>query len=134
MEPVTLIATALAAGAAAGTQDAVSESVRGAYRRLYELVRGRLTGRSGELDGAVEAQRARNASDDDPVAPELRQLLVLIDAAHDQQLQSLADVVLQRPEGPTVDTSNSNGWNVWNSNNKGVQNGPHGWQQNTFNS
>jgi hypothetical protein len=49
MEPVTLISTALAAGASAGAPDAlkddVKEKVKAAYAKLHGLVKKRVTGR-----------------------------------------------------------------------------------------
>jgi hypothetical protein len=45
MDPVTLIVTALAAGAASALQDGVSAAVKDAYARLRAAVRNRLAGR-----------------------------------------------------------------------------------------
>ena len=45
MDPVTLIVTALAAGAASALQDGVSSAVKDAYARLRAAVRKRLAGR-----------------------------------------------------------------------------------------
>ena len=47
MDPITLIVTALAAGAALGTQDTVSAMVRDAYAGLKALVKKRLGSRPG---------------------------------------------------------------------------------------
>ena len=47
MDPITLIVTALAAGAALGTQDTVSAMVKDAYVGLKALVRKRLGGGPG---------------------------------------------------------------------------------------
>lgn len=47
MDPITLIVTALAAGAALGTQDTVSAMVKDAYAGLKALVRKRLGGGPG---------------------------------------------------------------------------------------
>jgi hypothetical protein len=50
MDPITLIVTALAAGAALGAQDTVSAIVKDAYAGLKDLVKKRLAGRpSAEL-------------------------------------------------------------------------------------
>jgi hypothetical protein len=40
MDPVTLIVTALAAGAASALQDGTAEAVKGAYARLKGLLKG----------------------------------------------------------------------------------------------
>jgi hypothetical protein len=45
MDPITLIVTALAAGAALGVRDTASSAVEDAYARLKALVRKRLGGR-----------------------------------------------------------------------------------------
>jgi hypothetical protein len=44
MDPITLIVTALVAGAALGVQDTASEMVKDAYASLKALVRRRLGG------------------------------------------------------------------------------------------
>jgi hypothetical protein len=50
MDPITLIVTALSAGAAAGLSDLASAAVKDAYGSLKALVTGRLAGRrDGEL-------------------------------------------------------------------------------------
>ena len=50
MDPVTLIVTALAAGAASALQDGASAAVKDAYARLKALVKKRFAGRpKGEL-------------------------------------------------------------------------------------
>jgi hypothetical protein len=45
MDPITLIVTALAAGAALGVKDAASSAVKDAYAGLKALVGKRLAGR-----------------------------------------------------------------------------------------
>jgi hypothetical protein len=47
MDPITLIVTALAAGAALGVTDTASAMVKDAYAGLKALVRKRLGGRPG---------------------------------------------------------------------------------------
>jgi hypothetical protein len=47
MDPITLIVSALAAGAALGAQDTVSAMVKDAYAGLKSLVKKRLGGRPG---------------------------------------------------------------------------------------
>jgi hypothetical protein len=50
MDPITLIVTALAAGAALGVKDTASTAIKDAYSGLKALVRKRLAGRpDGEL-------------------------------------------------------------------------------------
>jgi hypothetical protein len=47
VDPVTLIVTALAAGAGTGLTDAASAAVRDAYQGLKVLVKKRVAGRPG---------------------------------------------------------------------------------------
>ena len=47
MDPVTLILTALVAGAAAGMKDTASSAIKDAYNGLKGLVRRKLAGREG---------------------------------------------------------------------------------------
>ena len=47
MDPVTLIATALVAGAASGTTDAAANAVREISARLWNMVRRRIAGYPG---------------------------------------------------------------------------------------
>lgn len=58
MEPVSLIVTALAAGAAAALQDGVKETVKDGYKRLRDAVRQRLAGRP---DGQLALARHETA-------------------------------------------------------------------------
>ncbi|ELP65990.1 hypothetical protein PV735_37760 [Streptomyces turgidiscabies] len=126
MEVIALIATALATGAAAGVQASTSEAVGGLYARLRQRVRERLGERSAELDPAIEAQRHRDTSAPDPVAPELRRLLEAVQAGQDEELRALADEVLRQPAG----ARGSSVRNVWISDSQGTSvDGP---QWNTF--
>ncbi|MFJ3665943.1 hypothetical protein ACIPSE_05775 [Streptomyces sp. NPDC090106] len=107
MEVLALIATALAAGAAAGVHDSASAAVRDMYERLR-----RLGAQPGELDSAVAAQRKRDDSASDPVAPELRRLLEAVQAGEDEELRSLAAEVRRHSQKPTV--TGAQGGTVWN--------------------
>ena len=55
MDPITLIVTALAAGAALGVTDTASQTVKDAYAGLKALVRKRLGGGTGCRAGARQA-------------------------------------------------------------------------------
>jgi hypothetical protein len=70
VDPVTLIVTALAAGAGLGVKDTASSAVTDAYNGLKGLVRGKLAGRAdGEL---VLARHERDPQVwDKPLAQEL---------------------------------------------------------------
>jgi len=95
MDPVTLIVTALAAGAASALQDGMSAAVRDAYARLRAAVRKRLAGRpDGELvlarhETAPKAWQAplhaelsgAGAGDDASLTAAAQALMQLLDAA-----------------------------------------------------
>ena len=55
MDPITLIVTALAAGAALGVKDAASSAVKDAYAGLKALVSKRLARQAGRRAGACQA-------------------------------------------------------------------------------
>lgn len=126
METLALIATALAAGAAAGVHDSTSDAVGSLYAHLRQRVGERLGRRSDELDDAIAAQRGRDTSAPDPVAPELRQLLEAVRAGQDEELRALAEGVLRQETG----TQRGSVWNVWNIRSEGIAVGAPQW--NTF--
>jgi hypothetical protein len=124
MDPITLIVTALAAGAASGTADAASAAVKDAYASLKALVAKRLSGRAGgELvlsrhEEVPEVWRA-------PLAAELADAgadgdLELVRAA--RALMTLADEAGARAGKYTVDVRGA----------QGVQVGDHARQENVF--
>jgi hypothetical protein len=125
MDPITLIVTALAAGAALGTQDTVSAMVKDAYAGLKALVKKRLGG-----GPAAELVLARHEQ-----APETWQAPLMAELAEtgadgDRDLIAAAQVLLDlvsQAEGRTgkytVDARGA----------QGVQVGDHNRQDNTFN-
>jgi len=106
VDPVSLIVTALAAGAAAGTQNVVTDAVKDAYNGLKALVRRRLTGRAaGEValaqhetkpdqwGPALEAELVdAGAGEDGAAVAAAQRLMELLDAAGSQQGKYLVDV------------------------------------------
>jgi hypothetical protein len=125
MDPVTLIVTALAAGAASALQDDAKDAVKAAYTRLRNILKRRLAGRRvGELALAehevapamwephLRAELAATGAENDPD---------LVDAA--QALLSLVD-----PAG-----ARSGKYYVSIRGSQGVQVGDHNTQTNTFN-
>ena len=124
MDPITLIVTALAAGAASGITDTASSAVKDAYAALKALVTGRVRGRpAAELalsrhEEAPEQWRAALESELSAVG--LDRDLELLAAA--QKLLQLADVA-PRPGKYTVDVRGA----------QGVQIGDHTRQDNVFN-
>ena len=125
MDPITLIVTALAAGAALGAQDTVSAMVKDAYAGLKALVKKRLGGRpGGELVLARHEQ-----------APETWQAPLMAELAEtgadsDRDLIAAAQALLDLVGGAegrtgkyTVDVRGA----------QGVQIGDHNRQDNVFN-
>jgi hypothetical protein len=125
MDPITLIVTALAAGAALGTQDTVSAMVRDSYAGLKQLVKRRLGGGPG-----AELMLAKHEE-----APETWQAPLMAELAEtgadgDRDLIAAAQAVLDLVGGAegrtrkyTVDVRGA----------RGVQIGDHNRQDNVFN-
>lgn len=124
MDPITLIVTALAAGAASALQDGASAVVKDAYARLKALVTKRLADRpKGELvlAGHETAPQTWQA----PLAAELSAVGANNDAdlaAAAQALMSLVDEAGARSGKYVVAVRDS----------QGVQIGDHNTQTNTF--
>jgi RIP homotypic interaction motif len=125
MDPITLIVTALAAGATSGVMEAASSAAKDAYASLRALVRKRFAGRPGaELvlskhENAPETWQA-------PLAAELSEAGAGRDAdlvAAAQALMSLVDQAGARAGKYTVDVRGAHG----------VQVGDHNRQDNVFN-
>jgi hypothetical protein len=122
MDPITLIVTALAAGAASGTADAASAAVKDAYASLKALVTKRLGGRAGaELvlsrhEVAPEVWR-------EPLAAELAGAAADRDADLVRAARVLLELAGQASSGKyTVDVRGA----------QGVQVGDHARQSNVF--
>jgi len=95
MDPITLIVTALAAGAAAALQDGTKDAVKAAYARLRDRVKRRVNGRpDAELalerhegapkkwEGLLTAELTEaGAADDAEVVDAAQALMKLIDEA-----------------------------------------------------
>jgi RIP homotypic interaction motif len=124
MDPITLIVTALAAGAALGAQDTVSAMIKDAYAGLKVLVKERLGSRPGAKlvlarheqapetwQGPLMAELAATGADGD------RDLI-----AAAQALLDLADAAGGRTGKYTVDAGGA----------QGVQIGDHNRQDNVF--
>jgi hypothetical protein len=124
MDPVTLILTALAAGAALGVKDTASSAVQDTYGSLKALVKKRLAGRR---DGQLVLSRFEQAPDtwERPLAAELTTVRAGNDAdlvAAAQALMSLADAVGSRAGKYSVQVYGG----------QGVQVGDHNTQHNIF--
>ena len=126
MDPVTLIVTALAAGAASALQDGASSAVKDAYARVKALVKKRFAGRpGGEL--VLARHEAAPQTWEAPLAAELSAADADSDAdlvAAAQALMSLVDEAGSRSGKYVVAVRDS----------QGVQVGDHNTQTNTFGS
>jgi RIP homotypic interaction motif len=124
MDPITLIVTALAAGAASALQDGASAVVKDAYARLKALVTKRLADRpKGEL--VLAEHETAPQTWQAPLAAELSAVGANNDAdlaAAAQALMSLVDEAGARSGKYVVAIRDS----------QGVQIGDHNTQTNTF--
>jgi len=124
MDPVTLIVTALAAGASSALRDGASAAVKDAYARLKALVKRRFAARpKGEL--VLAEHEAAPQTWQTPLAAELSAAGADGDAdlvAAAQALMSLVDEAGSRAGKYAVTVSDS----------QGVQVGDHNTQTNTF--
>jgi hypothetical protein len=124
MDPITLVTTALAAGAALGLKDTATGAVADAYAGLKRLVRKRLATRSdGELVLArhAEAPAIWNA----PLAAELNS----VHADQDQDLIKAAQTLMRLMDEPGF---RSGKYHVEIQQARGLQIGHHNTQHNTF--
>jgi hypothetical protein len=124
MDPVTLILTALAAGAALGVKDTASAAVKDAYGSLKALAKKRVAGRG---DGELVLARYEEAPTawERPLAAEL----TAVGADADPELVAAAQVLMR-----LVDEAGSRSGNyaVTVRDSQGVQVGDHNTQTNTF--
>jgi hypothetical protein len=124
MDPITLIVTALAAGAASGVRDTASSAVKDAYANLKALLRKRFAGRqAGELVLAEHEKAPETWRE--PLALQLGEAGAGRDAdlvAAAQELMRLVDAAGSRAGKYTVDVRGA----------QGVQVGDHGVQHNVF--
>jgi RIP homotypic interaction motif len=124
VDPVTLILTALTAGAALGVKDTASQAVKDAYGSLKALVHRRLVGRrDGELVLArfEESPQAWEA----PLAQEL----TVTRAGEDADLVAAAQALMALADAAG---SQAGKYSVQIQGGQGVQLGDHNTQHNTF--
>lgn len=125
MDPITLIVTALAAGAALGVKDTASSAVKDAYAGLKALVSKRFGGRPGAELVLAKHERAP-ATWQAPLMAELGEAGADSDpdlVAAAQALMRLVDDAGARAGKYTVDVRGA----------QGVQVGEHNRQDNVFN-
>lgn len=102
MEPVTLVMTALAAGAGIGIKDTVSQAVKDVYAGLKSLVLRRV----GDVPGAIVAVEQHEQDPATWQAPVVRALTVS-GAIEDDEILALARRLLSliRDENPSLAVS-----------------------------
>ena len=118
MDPVTLIVTALAAGAASALQDGTAQAVKDAYARLKVLVKGRFAGRS-KAELVLAEHEAAPQTWEAPLAAELSAVGAHADAdlvAAAQALMSLVDEAGARSGKYVVTVRDSRGVQVGDRN------------------
>ncbi|MFC9437469.1 hypothetical protein [Nocardia sp. NPDC057030] len=125
MDPLTIIVTALVAGAAAGGKDAASSAVKD----LYLAISSRIAERAGR-DAETVPALARNESVPGGNIPALEALIRRNELAPDQQLNQAARRLLAEVDGATL-AHVRNQLDLAHA--QGVQVGDGNTQTNTFN-
>lgn len=106
MDPVSLIISALVAGAAAGVKDDATDVVKAAYATLKKLLRRRLGHDDRAVEDTIDAVEAGPAADTTP----LRRRLETSGIGADDDLTAAARTLLDRlPSNVTVTVTNSKG-------------------------
>jgi hypothetical protein len=129
MDPITLIVTALAAGASAGVIDALKDNAKDAAKAAYAKLRGLVQGRVAGNPGAELALAEHQADPENWAAP-LTAKLTLAGAGDDAELVAAAQALMD-----LVDRAGANAgkYHVTISGGQGVQVGEGNVQHNTFN-
>ncbi|MGY1960774.1 hypothetical protein [Nocardia gipuzkoensis] len=120
MDPLTIIASALVAGAAAGGKDAATAAVRDSYTALRNLLSRHIT---ADAEAAIEA----NANDPDDVTS-LEAALADTGLDENAEVRAAAEALLAKLE-PDLPRSE---YRIDLRGAKGVLFGTHGTQNNTF--
>ena len=124
MDPVTLIVTALAAGAASALQDGVSAAVKDAYARLKALVTKQFADRP-KAELVLAEHEAAPQTWEAPLAAELS----AVGAEGDADLVAAAQVLMNLVDEAG---SRSGKYLITVHGSQGVQVGDHNTQTNTF--
>jgi hypothetical protein len=128
MDPITLIVTALAAGASAGAIDPLKDSAKDAAKAAYAKLRGLVNKRVSGNPGAELALTEHEADPENWAAP-LGAKLAQAGAGNDAELvaaaQALMDVIDQAG-------AESGKYNVTIKDSKGIQVGDGNFQVNKF--
>jgi hypothetical protein len=128
MDPITLVVTALAAGASAGAIDAVKdnvkESVKAAYERVHDLVKRRFRG-----NASAEVILAEHQADPKTYEAPLAKKLTEAGAGDDAGLVAAAKALMELLD---QEGAGSGKYNVMIKDSKGVQVGGGNLQINKF--
>jgi hypothetical protein len=95
MDPISLIVTAVAAGAIVGVRDTASQAVKDAYAGLKSLMRRRFAG-NPEAEAALD--RAEHQPGADQIRDQLAQQLRAAGAGDDVELITAAQAVLRHAD------------------------------------
>ena len=126
MDPVTLIVTALAAGAASALQDGTAEAVKDAYARLKALVKKRFAGLGrAKAELTLAEHEAAPQTWEAPLGAELS----AAGAEGDADLVAAAEALMRLVDEAG---SRSGKYAVTVRDSQGVQVGDHNTQTNTF--
>ena len=124
MDPVTIVAAALQAGAAAGVKSAANQTVRDAYDRLKSLIRRR-------FDGDAYSEEVLNSLQDNPTVNDIALLRMLSQAEIEW---SDPEVEISRQLLSQVDEQGTRvgKYSITVQGAAGIQIGDHNTQTNTF--
>jgi hypothetical protein len=128
VESITLILTALAAGASAGALDALKDDAKdkakSVYAKLHDLVRQRFRG-----NASAEVVLSEHQADPETYAAPLAKKLAEAGAGDDAELVATATALMELLDRPGA---NSGKYNVVIKDSKGIQVGDGNFQFNKF--
>ena len=106
MDPLTVIATALIAGAAAALNDTAGQAIKDAYNGIKELIKRRLGSANNADDLNAAIKLAEKKPDDKSRQETLKDELKSAGAANDQDVLQAATALLQliQKQAPTIAT------------------------------
>jgi RIP homotypic interaction motif len=128
MDPVTLIVTALAAGASAGALEALKDDVKEKAKAAYAKLRGLAKKRVASQPGA-ELVLAEHEADPQTWEAPLAKQLTAAGAAGDAELVEAAQALMELVDGAGARAGK---YNVTIKDSEGVQVGDHNVQVNRF--
>lgn len=130
MEPISLIITALGAGAIAATQETAGIAIKDAYEGLKTLIKQRFAAQGKEDDSDIVDKHEKKL-DSEAVKALLKEELMSLRIDQDTEIIKLAQELLkkEKPEESAAGKFNA----VFQGEVKGAQVGDHNSQTNTFN-